>query len=545
MDSDPIDLTPHFGCGISRPDPLALPAASDAALESLLAVEPPETLREAHCPWHFVSFAAHVQGLVADPVEVRTLDGRRYVHILGQCVLSADEAGRLGLWVWCRRDGDAPFELQAAEPARTPFLDFPRTELWLDNLRAALRREALDRGASLAWADWAWSWIHLKVTSRVDVRRLRSQIRGALQLDRETLRLLRLRASLHPRPVWSVPDYNAERRWRDTTLLLEREAPALLPLWWGLRERPDFDPRLEAKKALRRIGRALGVAPQQWRVLAGAGRRGLRLYRAVSREFFVGDDHRRALEYLMMSKLLRPTRLPSSELFRQLLGMTGTRWDAPQEGYAGALGRRELPLRHVLRVLERRAVAGEGPPPAGELHAVLAWIADVWMTGFTPSERRGGWPWLLRKATHHRRLLRLRDHLGGSPTWQPLLTGFRRDGLVVHPILSADEVWAEGIEMRHCADSHLEGCIARTTLLFSVRRPSGKRIATVAFGVGPGGWTRIGCAGKANSEPPREVFEVAEEIAARLAALPTIIPPSLVSAPRVDGPGGARSQEAA
>lgn len=311
MDPDPITPTPHLSCGLSRPDTLAMPAVSDNALASLLAVEPPDELRAAHCAWHFLSFAAHVQRLVADPVEVRVIDGRRHVHILGQCVLSTDETGQLRLRIWWRADEDEPFELHAVEPVNTPFLDFPRTDLWLENLRDMLRREAADRGATKAWADWAWSWVHLKVTSRVDVRRLRARIRGALQLDRETLRLLRLRAELHPRAVWSVPDYNLERRWRDTTLLIEREAPALLPIWWGLRERPDLDPRLEAKKALRRITRGFGIAPQQWRVIAGSGRRGLRMYRAVSREFFVGDDGRRASEYLMLFKLLGPTRLPS------------------------------------------------------------------------------------------------------------------------------------------------------------------------------------------------------------------------------------------
>ena len=544
MDPDPIEPTPHLSCGLSRPDTLAVPAVSDNALASLLAVEPPDELRAAHCSWHFLSFAAHVQQLVADPVQVRVIDGRSHVHILGQCVLSTDGTGQLQLHVWWRADEDEPYELHAVEPVNTPFLDFPRTDLWLENLRDMLRREAEERGATKAWADWAWSWIHLKVTSRVDVRRLRARIRGALQLDRETLRLLRLRAELHPRAVWSVPDYNLERRWRDTTLLIEREAPALLPIWWGLRERPDLDPRLEAKKALRRITRTLGIAPEQWRVIAGAGRRGLRLYRAVSREFFVGDDGRRACEYLMLFKLLGPTRLPSMELFRQLLGMTGTRWDAPPSGYGHALERRKLPLRHVIRVLERRD-ADRVPTAADELHAVLTWIADVPVGSFTPSERGGGWAWLLRQALLYRRRVQLHQQRGGPQRWHARLPAFRHGCLEVQPIVSSDEVWSEAIEMRHCADQYLQECVDGGVLMFSVRRASGKRIATIAFVAGPEGWSRIGCAGKANSEPPRQVFEVAEQLAARLAAVPTVIPASLVFDPRVGGPGAYPSQEAA
>lgn len=544
MDPDPITPTPHLSCGLSRPDTLAVPAVSDNALASLLAVEPPDELRAAHCAWHFLSFAAHVQRLVADPVEVRVIDGRRHVHILGQCVLSTDETGQLRLRIWWRADEDEPFELHAVEPVNTPFLDFPRTDLWLENLRDMLRREAAERGATKAWADWAWSWVHLKVTSRVDVRRLRARIRGALQLDREVLRLLRLRAELHPRAVWSIPDYNLERRWRDTTLLIEREAPALLPVWWGLRERPDLDTQLEAKKALRRITRGFGIAPQQWRVIAGSGRRGLRVYRAVSREFFVGDDERRVSEYLILFKLLGPTRLPSMELLRQLLGMTGTRWDAPPSGYGHALERRKLHLRHVIRVLERRN-ADRVPTPADELHAVLAWIADVPVANFTPSERAGGWTWLLRQALQYRRRIQSHQQLGGPQSWRARWPAFRHGGLEVQPIVSSDEVWSEAIEMRHCADQYVQDCIDGGVLMFSVRRASGKRLATIAFVSGPGGWSRIGCAGKANSEPPQQVFEVAEQLAARLAAVPTVIPASLVFDPRVDELGGTHPQEAA
>jgi hypothetical protein len=111
---------------------------------------------------------------------------------------------------------------------------------------------------------------------------LRARIRGALQLDRETLRLLRLRAGLRAHAGWLIADYNRERGWRDTMLRLEREAPALLPLCWGLREREDFDRDLDPKKALRRITRALDITPETWRVLAGSGRRGLAMYRAAT-----------------------------------------------------------------------------------------------------------------------------------------------------------------------------------------------------------------------------------------------------------------------
>ena len=175
---------------------------------------------------------------------------------------------------------------------------------------------------------------------------------------------------------------------------------------------------------------------------------------------------------------------------------------------------------------------------------MLAWIAEVCVTRLSPPERRGGWAWLLRKAEEHRRSQQMRHRQGALVVWEPLITGFRSGQFHVLPIVSTEEVWAEAIAMRHCADSHAERCTAREVAMFSVRRHCGKRIATVAFAASAGGWWRFGCAGKANSEPSREVFLLAQEIASRLQAVPTgvsstpagYLPESLLAESLLDDP---------
>lgn len=526
MDPSLPDLAPHFSCGLDREDILETPPVGDTALASLLDAEVPEEFRGVHCPWHFLSFAAHVKRLVTDPVEVRTVDGLRCVQVLGQAVFRALPDGKFSFHIWQRESDEAPVTLDEIMPIGTPFLDFPRTDLWTEKLLEALQREARlrivagglgDARVAEDWADWVWAWTTLKVVTRVDLRRLRARIRGALQLDRRVLAMLRLRGAAQRGVRWSVCSYNNERGWLEATLKVQREAPALLPVFFGLRDEPDFDRRLEPVKALRRLTRTLGVTPQQWRALVGSGRKGLRLQRALSREFQGASEHRNACEFLALLALLRPTRLPPLEFWRQLLSMTGTRWNIPDAGYATELAKRQVVLRHLVRVLEARARAGEAPPPAEDQHAVFTWIADVCRTRLHPSERQGGWAWLLRQGREHRELLRRKEV--GTREWRPLLPGFEHGRYRVVPVTSSEGVWAEAIAMRHCADQYEAGCAEGKVLMFSVQRYCGKRVATAAFAATEDGWRAIGLTGKANSEPPGDAYRVMREITVRLRVL--------------------------
>jgi hypothetical protein len=161
MATGSLNLTPVFICSFHRPHLLALPPYLDNALSSLREVIPPLDLVAVHSTNHLISFAYHVQQILERPVEVKELDGHRLAHILGQAVLARTPEGTLDLYVWCRSPRDDRWLLQPVEPNRTPFLDFPRTTLWTNNLRDALQREATTRIGHDAWAErwakWAWS----------------------------------------------------------------------------------------------------------------------------------------------------------------------------------------------------------------------------------------------------------------------------------------------------------------------------------------------------------------------------------------------------
>lgn len=522
MATGSLNLTPVFTCSFHRPHPRALPPSLDNALSSLREVLPPTDLIAVHSTDHLISFAHHVQQILVHPIEVKEFDGYRLVHILGQAVLARTPSDTLDLYVWWRASEDKPWLLHPIVPDRTPFLDFPRTDLWTDNLKKTLEREARARigltPRAERWASWAWSWIALKVISRVDVRRLRAQIRGALDLDPVVLSLLRRRRHFASGALWFVNDYNAERVHRDTTLLLEREAPALLPLYWALRDHPDFDPSLEPKKALRQLARLLGITPQQWKSLAKSGHRGQRVYRAVCREFFVGTERENALSYLKMIRLLRPKRLPTIELWRQVLSLCGTCHNPSSTDHADYLVDYQETLRHLVRLADTRATAQEKRLPAEEVHAVLGWIADCYITRLTRSQRSAGWDFLVRRAEHYRKAIR--QPFAAPLAWEPVLPAFEAGQLRVIPLTSAEALWDEAIEMRHCADRYIAQCAQHDAVLFSLQRHTGKRIATMAFIDNGTKWVPLELAGKANSEPTLEVRKVAGLIDERMQRIP-------------------------
>lgn len=130
MATGSLNLTPLFTCSFHRSQSRALPPQLDNMLASLREVIPPSDLAAVHSSDHLISFAAHVQQILARPVEVKEVDGHRLVHILGQAVLARTPAGTLDLYVWWRPSAQKSWALYPLDPDYTPFLDFPRTTLW-------------------------------------------------------------------------------------------------------------------------------------------------------------------------------------------------------------------------------------------------------------------------------------------------------------------------------------------------------------------------------------------------------------------------------
>lgn len=244
MSEGSLNLSHYFICSLRRPNLQALHEREDSLLTALRAVKPPKDIAHVHDADHLVSFTQHVRNIVARPVEIREIEGQRYVHILGQAVFERGGGGQYRLFVWWRPTGNEPWALYAIEMDRTPVIDFPRTPLWKQNLRETLMDEASRRisDPTLAsrWADWAWSWVHFKVIAMLNLRRLRAQVRGALDLNLRALSLLRFRRRSNLDLQWTMNDYNDAVREVDeqfVTTVLRGEMQFVLPrpetLYWN------------------------------------------------------------------------------------------------------------------------------------------------------------------------------------------------------------------------------------------------------------------------------------------------------------------------
>jgi hypothetical protein len=96
--------------------------------------------------------------------------------------------------------------------------------------------------------------------------------------------------------------------------------------------------------------------------------------------------------------------------------------------------------------------------------------------------------------------------------WEPVLSGFSAGRINVVPLQTAAAVWDEAIEMRHCAEKYIAQCATHDVALFSLQRPSGKKVATAAFFHDGFKWELLELAGKANTEPTNEVRLVAKTL---------------------------------
>jgi len=236
MSEGSLNPSHHFVCGLRRPNLQALHGREDPLLTVLRAVKPPKDIAHVHDADHLAAFTQHVRNIVARPVEIRAIDGQRYVHILGQAVFERGGDGQYRLFVWWQPSGNEPWALYAIEIDRTPVIDFPRTPLWKQNLRDMLLEEAArrisDSTLAIRWADWAWSWVHFKVIAMLDIRRLRAQVRGALDLNLRALSLLRFRRRSNLDLQWTMNDYNDAVREVDeqfVTTMLCGEMQFVLP----------------------------------------------------------------------------------------------------------------------------------------------------------------------------------------------------------------------------------------------------------------------------------------------------------------------------
>lgn len=510
-------------CGIYRASIDSLPIELSALERELLTVVPPPGLDEAHCAKHLVSFARHVADIVADPVRRVEVHGRVHHAILGVAVYHQEDDGAFTTALWQRPQDDCQNWLVDFYPLETPILDFPSTALWHQKLEQAFVYEAQvrlgDQTAGEQWAQWAWSLIRQRIIDPIDLRRLRSRIRGGLALDQKTLALMHwFRGFDGGRYRQTVTVYNNCRRQRDLLMQLSACSPLfpLLARWFTLPEvgaRGSADPTACFKQGCM----TLGMKPAQWRLLAASDAPLMPLWQIFVREF-MRDWHREPAEdFLRVIAQLKPSREIDPDVWRVILSMVGTRASAP-ESYADNLAPVRNTLGHIIRLLETGKAPQNRDQRITELHEICAWVADTVVRQILPQQRRRGWAFFVRSARTHaeqrRRALEL-----GSLQWSVPLHPVTVGDYTAVPLTCGRDLWEESIAMRHCADLYGERCKTGTSLVLSVRDAGGKRRATIALELRKGDWALAHAVGPANRQLGREFDEVIDATLSLLCAV--------------------------
>jgi hypothetical protein len=527
FDAYPVSQKLH--CGIYRSGRDVLPNELTSFEADLLGAAPPASLAKFHSPHHLVSFARHLATIVNNPVHRVQVGSHVFHSILGVAVFHCEQDGTYTTALWARpADGQTSW-LVEFEPRDTPILDFPRTTLWQSTLRDAFLHEAVERigdvHAAREWVDWAWAQLQPQLIDSIDLRRLRSTIREQLNLDLGTMSLLRRIRSITGQSV-NVPGYNFVRRHLEPLRELHNLSPLMAALAGGLNLSSDWVD--SPAKCLKHACTALGIKPQQWKLIAQRNSPLLAAYKSFRLEFAGSGGMPPARDFLQLIAILKPSRGFNPDVWRSILSMCGTRFQPP-ESYSQVLGKVGKTLAHIVRLVERGASPRSRDQQNAELHLICAWVADTVVRDLTPPQRRLGWSYLVRTAQTYARQREAALALE-SMRWSIPLAPVTVGGFTAIPLTNGKELWEESIAMRHCADRYGEQCQKGTHILFSVRAADASRYATVGLKCSDGEWEAMQVSGFANKRLGTEL----DELIVVLVTLMNLLP--VPSAQEIPGP---------
>ena len=499
-----------FKSALHRDNIMALPARMSRPVLELSKVYLPPQLKADHSVEHLLSFAAHVQSVIDKPCESLSIDGRRLYNVMGMAVFEKMPQGNFTMLIWLKKPGwDGP-GLQSFDPVLTPILNFPTTDLWKQKLKATLSMEALSRigdaARAMAWAEWAWAYIELKVIGPVDLSALQYAIRQGLELDATTVRLIKLKSHYESSELITIGHYNEVHLEQGDLLAVEAQAPFLLPLWWGFRSVNIFPVEGEPVQRLKQCLLKLGGLPAQWRAIVNSGQIGINTYEMLCKEFLVGNVHENMSQVVSVLSTLGANQFPPIWFLRLVLSLVGTKARPPLH-YATDLNAVYKPLRHILRLIQASPQSTKPAALQAQTHSILRWVWDQQIKVLDRKQRQGGWTYLLERATEYAQdkqsLLNVENLYWTSPIPELKIAEHQ-----VVPLTSGKALWDEAVTMNHCADIYAERCLRGQWLIFSVRDLTGKRKATISYEQGCEEWDFVQVCGMANSQVSESVMEV-------------------------------------
>lgn len=467
---------------------------------------PPQSLQQLHFPVLVASLWQRLLAVVRDPV--RRLQGndepvlevlasariRRHADgMLSASVREADVDGAHLGWVNVPDDS----VVLAGMPARF---------VWLALIRAAsaveIARQARHMGVPCDKEDLAkytrglFEHFRHQLVRHADLRAMRRKIADALRLDAEALRLARRRIKLPPaHSAVMIADYNLALAHMGELQALEREVPAVMPLYFELTKRNDFRPLPQPGQSVRAYLAEHDLGAGVWRLIC---RSDGRLLLGV-RDLYQGNAGDAMLDYLRVLARLGFNRRPDVGLMWAMLSRYGHS-AARLKSYLGELARVQQAFAHVAKVFTQLPPEQQASD-RHELEAMLEWLDLRANRPLDKPQRRAGWPWLVAN-TQEWRALREAEISACATGWEVPFESMTVGSLELRLIASVADLWTEARTMHHCADTFAKACAGGRTIVASVRdRNTQRRMATARVVRTPTGWRCAQVRGFANRDP--------------------------------------------
>lgn len=439
--------------------------------------------------------------IIETPVEALQLTKHwRALQITGCAVmvLAPDSQVQVVLW---QRDDRSRCSLLQVQPEVVVLTETPYRMLWLERLEdlavVSICRFLEYQGVALTvdkaekYAQWMFQQFACKLHQHADLRRMRQRCAQALNLKAEHFQAAhRLSLISKAEGKATMADYNLAVQHATEIAKMQKDAPALLRLYVALCSQPDFPAQGEPLAKIRQHLRALNLSEQVWHLVLKKGARLL----LPMREFYSSGSNNSVKDYLCVLAQLRVAAEDTPTALR-LLFSEFVHGNARQSSYWPKLQPHQAAFAHLLRVL--RKVQPEHQPTEGQIAVVVRWIVSNSIKGWDRAQRQRGWPWLSASAQEWQTLA-LSQQEANPTQWPVPFATLAWAGFTFTALKHAADLIMEGHQMRNCAATYAESCLAGDLLLVAVALLTGKRIATASFKPSAGAWQLVSAKGPAN-----------------------------------------------
>jgi hypothetical protein len=170
-----------------------------------------------------------------------------------------------------------------------------------------------------------------------------------------------------------------------------------------------------------------------------------------------------------------------------------------------------LMARHFLTTAKQKQHYIFSRDYENEIQKILDWFQAEGHLHNLP-DKKSTWLSLKRRSDKwHEEVWQRKVAEGANIAWESVLGEITLDGIKITPLISSQEVYREGCEMRNCVSSYVSRCVKNGFRLFSLTEPNEKR-STLSLTPKNGGFVIDQHQGPSNGRVSRAAAKAAREI---------------------------------